>query len=71
VRSGSLGLVELLHLQRGLRAGVGAHASPFRLPKSDAGLTLTVWNWTYPQFASFGWLSGLRGSFLPFARTRA
>lgn len=33
--------------------------------------TYTAWNWNSPEFAAFGYISGLNGAFLPFARTRA
>jgi hypothetical protein len=33
--------------------------------------TYTAWDWKSPEFASFGYISGLNGAFIPFARTRA
>lgn len=33
--------------------------------------TYTGWNWKSPQLARFGFISGLNGAFIPFARTRA
>ncbi|MCY7312714.1 MAG: hypothetical protein LH491_03585, partial [Pseudoxanthomonas sp.] len=33
--------------------------------------TYTAWNWRSPENASFGFISGLTGAFIPFARTRA
>lgn len=33
--------------------------------------TYTAWNYTNPEAASFGFLSGLQGGFVPFARTKA
>lgn len=33
--------------------------------------TYTAWNWRSPEFARFGFISGLNGAFIPFARTRA
>ncbi len=33
--------------------------------------TSTAWNWKNPEYASFGFISGLNGAFIPFARTRA
>ncbi|WP_290781348.1 alpha/beta hydrolase domain-containing protein [Arenimonas sp.] len=33
--------------------------------------TYTAWNWQAPELASFGFISGLTGGFIPFARTRA
>ncbi len=32
--------------------------------------TYTAWNWKLPEFARFGFISGLNGAFIPFARTR-
>ncbi|MGC1550781.1 MAG: alpha/beta hydrolase domain-containing protein, partial [Rhodanobacter sp.] len=32
--------------------------------------TYTAWNWKSPEFARFGFISGLNGAFIPFARTR-
>ena len=49
----------------------GNELGGWRGPESAVPLgTLTAWNWTNPQFASFGFLSANRGSFIPFARTR-
>lgn len=33
--------------------------------------TYTAWNWKSPETASFGYISGLHGAFIPFARTQA
>lgn len=33
--------------------------------------TFTAWNWKSPELARFGYISGLNGAFIPFARTRA
>ncbi|WP_158883763.1 alpha/beta hydrolase domain-containing protein [Rhodanobacter sp. L36] len=33
--------------------------------------TFTAWDWKSPEFARFGFISGLNGAFIPFARTRA
>ena len=33
--------------------------------------TYTAWNWKSPEIAAFGYISGLNGAFIPFARTRA
>lgn len=33
--------------------------------------TYTAWDWKSPEIASFGFISGLNGAFIPFARTRA
>jgi len=33
--------------------------------------TYTAWDWKMPEFARFGFISGLNGAFIPFARTRA
>ena len=33
--------------------------------------TFTAWNWKSPERARFGYISGLNGAFIPFARTRA
>jgi len=33
--------------------------------------TYTAWDWKSPEFAAFGYISGLNGAFIPFARTRA
>lgn len=33
--------------------------------------TYTAWDWKSPQVAGFGYISGLNGAFIPFARTRA
>lgn len=33
--------------------------------------TFTAWNWKSPELARFGFISGLNGAFIPFARTRA
>ena len=33
--------------------------------------TYTAWDWKSPQLAGFGYISGLNGAFIPFARTRA
>jgi hypothetical protein len=33
--------------------------------------TYTAWDWQSPEFAAFGYISGLNGAFIPFARTRA
>jgi hypothetical protein len=32
--------------------------------------TYTAWDWKSPEFAAFGYISGLNGAFIPFARTR-
>ncbi len=32
--------------------------------------TYAAWNWRSPEFARFGFISGLNGAFIPFARTR-
>ncbi|WP_345782256.1 alpha/beta hydrolase domain-containing protein [Thermomonas sp.] len=32
--------------------------------------TYTAWNWKLQEFARFGFISGLNGAFIPFARTR-
>lgn len=32
--------------------------------------TYTAWNWKSPEIAAFGYISGLNGAFIPFARTR-
>jgi hypothetical protein len=33
--------------------------------------TYTAWNYQYPAMASFGYLAGLQGAFIPFAATEA
>ena len=33
--------------------------------------TYTAWDWKSPEYAAFGYISGLNGAFIPFARTRA
>jgi hypothetical protein len=33
--------------------------------------TYTAWDWKLPEYAAFGYISGLNGAFIPFARTRA
>ena len=33
--------------------------------------TYTAWNWKSPKLARFGYISGLNGGYIPFARTRA
>ncbi|MEO8505708.1 MAG: alpha/beta hydrolase domain-containing protein [Acidobacteriota bacterium] len=33
--------------------------------------TFTAWDWKSPELARFGYISGLNGAFIPFARTRA
>jgi hypothetical protein len=33
--------------------------------------TYTAWDWKSPEIAAFGYISGLNGAFIPFARTRA
>ncbi|MGY3265785.1 hypothetical protein ACVWZN_001858 [Lysobacter sp. HA35] len=33
--------------------------------------TFTAWDWKSPQLEKFGFISGLNGAFIPFARTRA
>jgi hypothetical protein len=33
--------------------------------------TYTAWDWRSPELAPFGFISGLNGAFIPFARTRA
>jgi len=44
----------------------------WRGPMSSVPLgTFTAWNWKSPEFARFGYISGLNGAFIPFARTRA
>ncbi len=33
--------------------------------------TYTAWDWKTPEYAAFGYICGLNGAFIPFARTRA
>lgn len=50
----------------------GNELGGWRGPMSAVPLgTYTAWNWKMPQFARFGFISGLNGAFIPFARTRA
>ena len=50
----------------------GNELGGWRGPMSSVPLgTFTAWNWKLPQFARFGYISGLNGAFIPFARTRA
>jgi hypothetical protein len=52
--------------------GDGNDLGGWRGPMSSVPLgTFTAWNWKLPEFARFGYISGLNGAFIPFARTRA
>jgi hypothetical protein len=49
----------------------GNELGGWRGPMSSVPLgTFTAWNWKSPEFARFGYISGLNGAFIPFARTR-
>ncbi len=49
----------------------GNELGGWRGPSSAVPLgTSTAWNWNSPQYASFGFISGLNGSIIPFARSR-
>lgn len=49
----------------------GNELGGWRGPMSSVPLgTYTAWNWKLPEFARFGFISGLNGAFIPFARTR-
>ncbi|KRE96769.1 hypothetical protein ASG87_15715 [Frateuria sp. Soil773] len=50
----------------------GNELGGWRGPMSSVPLgTYTAWNWKSPELARFGFISGLNGAFIPFARTRA
>ncbi len=50
----------------------GNELGGWRGPMSSVPLgTFTAWNWKSPKLARFGYISGLNGAFIPFARTRA
>jgi hypothetical protein len=50
----------------------GNELGGWRRPMSSVPLgTFTAWNWKSPEFARFGYISGLNGALVPFTRTRA